>query len=135
MKNPESVIDFQHRDWSTIPVERIGDGIERQMIWGERLMVCRLRFAPHVVTSVHSHQHEQITIVEQGRVMFTVEGQERLACAGDVLHFPSGTRHGATMLDDEVVLVDIFSPIREDFLPHPNGNDNAIVGEAGRGAD
>jgi len=33
-----------------------------------------------------------------------------------VLYFPSGTWHGATMLDEEVILVDIFSPIREDFL-------------------
>ena len=95
---------FSTRDWASIPVERIADGIERQMIWGERLMVCRLRLAPHVVTAVHSHPHEQITIVERGRVRFTVDGQERIASAGDVLHFPSHVRHGATMLDEEVVL-------------------------------
>jgi quercetin dioxygenase-like cupin family protein len=123
MKNPESVLDFQHRDWSTIPVERIGDGIERQMLWGERLMVCRLRLAPHVVTAVHSHPHEQITIVEKGRVRFEVEGRDRIATAGDVLHFPSRVSHGATMLDEEVVLIDIFTPVREDFLSQA-GDDN-----------
>ncbi|MGH9313400.1 MAG: cupin domain-containing protein [Vicinamibacterales bacterium] len=112
-----SVGDFQHRDWSTIPVERVSDGIERQMIWGERLMVCRLRLAPHVVTPVHSHPHEQITIVERGRVRFVVGGTERVSSEGDVLHFPSRVEHGATMLDEEVVLIDIFSPVREDFLP------------------
>ena len=117
MKNPTTLIDFQHRDWSEIPVERVGDGIERQMIWGERLMVCRLRLAPYVVTAVHTHPHEQITIVESGRVMFFVDGREHPASAGDVLHFPSGIRHGATMLDEPVVLVDIFSPVREEFLP------------------
>ena len=79
---------FQHRDWSTIPVQQVGDGIERQMIWGERLMVCRLRLAPHVVTPVHSHPHEQITIVERGRVRFVVGGTERVSSQGDVLHFP-----------------------------------------------
>ena len=117
MSMPESVIDFQHRDWSTIPVERIAEGIERQMIWGERLMVCRLRIQPRVVTAVHSHAHEQITLVERGRVEFTIDGQSRTAAAGDVLHFPSHLRHGATMLDEEVVLIDIFTPVREDFLP------------------
>ena len=35
---------------------------------------------------------------------------------GDILLFPSGFWHGATMLDEEVVLIDVFSPIREDFL-------------------
>jgi quercetin dioxygenase-like cupin family protein len=108
---------FQHRDWSTIPVQQVGDGIERQMIWGERLMVCRLRLAPHVVTPVHSHPHEQITIVERGRVRFVVGGTERVSSQGDVLHFPSRVEHGATMLDEEVVLIDIFTPVREDFLP------------------
>jgi quercetin dioxygenase-like cupin family protein len=107
---------FQHRDWSTIPAERIADGIERQMIWGDQLMVCRLRIAPRVVTAIHTHPHEQITLVERGTVRFTIAGQERVSSAGDVLHFPSHCEHGATMLDEEVVLIDIFSPPREDFL-------------------
>jgi quercetin dioxygenase-like cupin family protein len=117
MNTGESVLQFQHADWRSIPIERIGDGIERQMIWGERLMVCRLHFAPGVVTAVHSHPHEQITIVERGRVLFSIDGQERIATAGDVLHFAPNLRHGATMLGEEVVLIDIFSPLREDFLP------------------
>lgn len=106
----------QHLNWSRIPVEHTGEGIERQMIVGDNLMVCRFRFAPHLVTPEHDHPHEQMTIVERGRVRFLIEGQERIASAGDVLHFPSGCWHGATMLDEEVVLIDIFSPVREDFL-------------------
>lgn len=112
-----SLLEFQHRDWSTVPVERIAQGIDRQIVWGERVMVCRLRLDPHVVTAVHSHPHEQLVIVQRGRVTFFVEGREHLASAGDILCFPSGIEHGATMLDEEVVLIDIFSPIREDFLP------------------
>jgi quercetin dioxygenase-like cupin family protein len=52
----------------------------------------------------------------QGRVKFFIGGEERIVSAGDVLHFPPHNRHGATMLDEEVILIDIFSPIREDFL-------------------
>lgn len=117
MSRPESVVDPRHVDWASIPVEQLATGIERQMIWGERLMVCRLRFAPQVVTVAHSHAHEQITLVERGRLLFIIEGQSRTAVAGDVLVFPPGCEHGATMLDEEVVLVDIFSPVREDLLP------------------
>jgi quercetin dioxygenase-like cupin family protein len=113
----EAARAFQHRDWSSIPVERIATGIDRQMIWGDRLMVCRLRFDPRVVTAVHSHPHEQITLVERGRVRFSVNGDDRIVSTGEVLYFPSGIAHGATMLDEEVVLIDIFSPVREDFLP------------------
>jgi len=106
----------QHTDWNKVPVENLEAGIERQMIVGENLMICRLRFAPHVVTPAHDHPHEQMTIVERGRVRFTIGDQEKIAEAGDVLHFPPGTWHGATMLEEEVILVDIFSPIRQDFI-------------------
>ena len=109
-------IPAQFLNWSNIPFEQIGEGIERQMIVGEKLMICRLRFAPFVVTKEHDHPHEQITIVEKGRVRFFVEGEEQIAEAGDIIHFPPNCWHGATMLDEEVVLIDIFSPIREDFL-------------------
>lgn len=106
-------------DWSIVPCEQIANGIKRQMVIGKNVMVCRFTFDPLVVTDVHSHPHEQITLVTAGKVKFTVDGKSVIANAGDVLYFPSNLQHGATMLEEEVVLIDIFSPIREDFL---NGN-------------
>ena len=105
-----------HTRWDEVPFEQIADGIERQMVVGQRLMLCRLRFRPHVVTPVHSHPHEQMTLVEKGRVRFAIGGETRIASAGDVVCFPSGVSHGATILDEEVVLVDIFTPLRVEFL-------------------
>ena len=104
------------RRWDDVPAQRIADGIDRQMIVGRRLMICRLTLGPHVETPAHSHPHEQMTLVEKGRVRFTIGGHAREAVAGDVLHFRPNVVHGATMLDEEVVLIDIFTPIREDFL-------------------
>ena len=106
----------QHVNWSAVPVERPAEGIERQMVVGHNLMLCRFRFAAHLVTPEHSHPHEQMSIVVKGRVRFFIEGEERVANPGDVLHFPSDCWHGATMMDEEVELIDIFSPVREDFL-------------------
>ena len=117
MSDRNSVLAFQHVDWASVPAERVGEGIVRQMVYGERVMVCRLEIAARTVTPVHTHPHEQITLVERGPVEFIVEGQPRIANTGDVLHFPSNIQHGATMLDTDVVLIDIFSPLREEFLP------------------
>lgn len=103
-------------DWNKVPVEKTAEGIERQMVVGQNVMICRFRFAPFVVTDAHTHPHEQMTLVVQGKVKFIINGEERIVKAGDVLHFPPHNRHGATMLDEEVILIDIFSPIREDFL-------------------
>ena len=103
-------------DWKTVRVEQISKGIERQMVVGQKVMICRFRFDPFVVTPAHRHPHEQMTLVMQGKVKFTMEDEVRIVSAGDILHFPSNHWHGATMLDEEVVLIDVFSPIREDFL-------------------
>jgi quercetin dioxygenase-like cupin family protein len=103
-------------DWDSILIEKTADGIERQMVVGENIMICRFRFEPFLVTPEHTHPHEQMTLVVQGKVKFFIEGEERTVSPGDVLYFPPHNRHGATMLDEEVILIDIFSPIREDFL-------------------
>jgi len=116
MTPPNALALFQHLDWTAIPVEQIAEGVTRQLLSGDRLMVCRLTLAARTVTAIHTHVHEQMTLVERGRADFFVEGRKHTAKAGDVLLFPSGIQHGATMLDEEVVLIDIFSPPREDFL-------------------
>ena len=109
-------VQAQHLNWKTIPVEHPAAGIERQMVVGQNLMICRFRFKPLLVTPEHTHPHEQMSLVIAGQVRFFVDGEERIASPGDILHFPSNCLHGATMMDEEVVLIDIFTPLREDFL-------------------
>lgn len=119
---------FKHSqvdNWDSIPVERLDGGIERQMFVGDKLMICRLRFPANLVTPAHRHPHEQMTIVNRGRVRFIIEEEEIIAEPGDVLRFPSNCWHGATMLDEEVELLDIFTPPREDFLAVQNGHSKA----------
>lgn len=96
-------------DWNAVPVEKTYEGIERQTIVGKNMIVCRFRFAPYLVTDEHSHPHEQMTLIIRGRVKFIISGEERILSAGDVCHFPPYKRHGATMLDEEVIMIDIFS--------------------------
>ncbi len=112
----ETKISALVTDWKTVPAVQTAPGIKRQMIVGQKMTMCRFTFDPLIVTPEHTHPHEQMTLIVQGKVKFTIEGEPRILSAGDVLHFPPYNRHGATMLDEEVVLIDIFSPVREDFL-------------------
>lgn len=116
MIGDEAKIKALVTNWDSIPVEQVSEGIRRQMVVGQNVMMVRFTFDPFLVTPEHTHPHEQMSLVVKGRVKFFIEGEERIVSAGDVLHFPPHNRHGATMLDEEVVLIDIFSPIREDFL-------------------
>jgi len=113
-------------DWNKVKIEEPAPGIKRQMVVGQNFMICRFTFDPFLVTPEHTHPHEQMTLVMQGKVKFIIDGESKIVSPGDVLHFPPNNRHGATMLDEEVVLIDIFSPLREDFLEQStNGNNGA----------
>ena len=72
----------EEMNWDTIPAEQVAEGIERQMVVGEKLMICRLTIQPRVVTAVHTHEHEQMTMVERGRVLYIIDGVERVCSAG-----------------------------------------------------
>ena len=79
------------------------------------LMMVEVTFDKGGVGSVHTHPHEQITYVAKGAFVFTIEGVEHTVKQGDSLYFPSNAKHGCTALEDGI-LVDIFTPQREDFL-------------------
>ena len=115
-------------DWTKVPVAQVAKGIKRQMVVGENVMICRFTFDPFVVTDVHSHPHEQMTMVVKGKVKFIIDGLAVIVAPGDVLHFPPHNSHGATMLDEEVVLIDVFSPIREEFLETPVEVEPVVTG-------
>jgi len=72
-------------DWDKVESQVVGKGIKRQMVIGQKIMVCRFTFDPFVVTPEHTHPHEQVTMVMKGRVKFTISGEERIVKAGDVL--------------------------------------------------
>ena len=60
--------------------------------------------------------HTQITYVVSGRFSFTIDGETRQVAAGDTLLKKNGVPHGCTCLEAGVLL-DIFNPMRGDFLP------------------
>jgi quercetin dioxygenase-like cupin family protein len=94
----------------------VDDGIERQILgYCPDLMLCRVWFQPGAEACVHAHSHSQVTYVESGRFQFQVGHKAVEVRAGDCVYIPSDTRHGAKCLEAGV-LIDCFSPLREDFL-------------------
>ena len=66
---------------------------------------------------LHAHPHEQIAYVTKGRFEFLVEGRENVFLAeGDSIYFEPNVVHGGKPLVDNAILLDIFTPQRDDFL-------------------
>ncbi|NLL24201.1 MAG: cupin domain-containing protein [Spirochaetales bacterium] len=79
-------------------------------------MLCELHFEKGAVGSLHSHPHEQISYVVSGAFEFDINGVKKIVRAGDSLYKEPNVVHGAVCLE-EGILLDFFSPMREDFLP------------------
>jgi quercetin dioxygenase-like cupin family protein len=67
------------------------------------------------VVPEHKHESEQITYILEGALLFEIDGKEILVEKGQVLRIPSWKPHKAVALEETLDL-DIFSPIREDWL-------------------
>jgi len=67
---------------------------------------------------MHSHPHEQIAYITKGSFDFQIEGRENVVLGvGDSIYLEPNVVHGGRPLEDGSTLLDIFTPIREDFLP------------------
>lgn len=97
-------------------IETVGEGIRRQMLgYGPELMVCRVWFDKGAVGEVHAHPHSQSSYVESGKFEVFIDGEKKVLSAGDSFYVAPHLDHGAVCLEAGVLL-DTFSPAREDFL-------------------
>ncbi|MBO4915063.1 MAG: cupin domain-containing protein [Oscillospiraceae bacterium] len=111
----------KHQRWvrydDTLP-EAAGEGVTRRILaYNDTLMCVENSFEQGAVGALHSHPHTQITYVVSGRFSFTIDGETRVVAAGDTLLKEDGVVHGCTCLEAGRLL-DIFAPMREDFLRH-----------------
>jgi quercetin dioxygenase-like cupin family protein len=105
-----------HR-WDEIALEKVTEMISRKIVTGEREMLAQVYLKKGALVPMHSHESEQMTYVLQGALKFLINGEEITVREGEVLHIPSRVQHQAEALDDTFEL-DLFSPIRQDWLDH-----------------
>jgi len=102
--------------WAEIePVEMLPGLNRRTLVCGERLMIAEFRAGSGVEIPLHTHAHEQAGYVVSGEMEMTI-GDDTARCSpGDSYTIPGGALHGARFLS-ECVVIDCFSPPREDYL-------------------
>lgn len=104
---------FVNEDIELMPV---GDGISRKIVaHGGDMMIVEVHFKKGAVGALHQHIHEQVSYCISGKLEFDVNGDKHVIGAGDSVFMPIDSLHGCVVLED-AVLLDIFTPQREDFL-------------------
>ncbi len=103
------------RRWSDIPDEELSPTIRRKAFHSERVTIARFRLAKGSQVARHSHENEQVTMLEEGKLHFIYEGGDLVLSAGETLQIPSHLPHEVVALEDSVA-TDIFAPVREDWI-------------------
>lgn len=91
-------------------------GVEIRTTAGRQIMLSVVTFEPRSVVPDHSHPHEQMGMMISGRLEFVIGGITRVLGPGEIWRIPGGVVHRVRALEEPAVALDVFHPIREDYL-------------------
>lgn len=99
-----------------IGLEACAPGVARRILaYTDALMCVENHFEKGAVGALHQHPHTQITYVVSGQFEFEIDGVKKIVKAGDSMLKMDGIVHGCVCLEAGILL-DIFTPMREDFV-------------------
>ncbi len=101
----------QEKQW-----EDAGNGAQRQIMgYDDSIMMVKVKFGTGDFGAPHRHPHSQVTFVAEGKFEFTVDGKTSIVSKGDGLRMEPDVLHSCRCLEAGL-LIDCFSPMRDDFL-------------------
>lgn len=103
-----------------LPKLELFPGIRSALVAGERVMLSALEMEDSGVVPEHSHPHEQAGLVLEGRLRLRIGVEERELCAGEAFVIPPNVVHSGVVTEGPARVLDIFSPVREDYAGRYN---------------
>ena len=93
------------------------EGIEQKtLVYGSKTLMTEFRLQKGSTLPRHSHPHEQTGYLVAGRIRLHI-GDESYECEpGDSWCVSGDTEHSADIIEDAIA-IEVFSPVREEYLP------------------
>jgi quercetin dioxygenase-like cupin family protein len=104
-----------YRSLASLETLPIWNGIVARAVAGREMTFAIAELAPGAQAVMHQHPNEQIGLVLQGTITFTVGGETRELVPGDTYVIPGDVPHEATAGAVGAVVIDVFSPVRADW--------------------
>jgi quercetin dioxygenase-like cupin family protein len=104
-----------HCDLENREAKEVAPGVHLRTFWGNEMLVSLADLEANAVLPQHSHPHEQAGHVISGEIVITIAGEPRLIKPGDTFIIPGGVEHGVEVGDAPARVLDVFSPVREDY--------------------
>ena len=102
-------------DLQSIPPQMLAEGYLARAIHGEHLTLAVVEVKPGAELPEHRHANEQFGMVIEGSVIFRIGEETRTLEAGGLWRIPSDTPHSVTGGEVGAVVIDVFSPARDDW--------------------
>ncbi len=100
-----------------LKVKPVLESSQLRAVANEHVMMTLFDFGPHdPVMPNHHHPHEQISYILKGSVKMTAGGKSQILKSGEGAVIPSEVEHEVVALEKDTQVLDIFYPLREDYL-------------------
>lgn len=90
-------------------------GCRMRTPYGKNLMLSYLEMDEGAEVPLHDHPHEQGGMLLKGTMELTIGDDVRTVESGSLFIIPPNTPHKAVAVGGPVVVLDVFSPVREDY--------------------
>jgi len=90
-------------------------GVTLRTAWGEKLMMSFVRLAPGALVPPHDHPHEQMGLLLEGELEFTIADEAKSLRAGEIWCIPGGVTHSVRAGEHGAYALDLFAPPREEY--------------------
>jgi quercetin dioxygenase-like cupin family protein len=97
-----------------ITAREIVPGFTGKYLHADNLSIGWLDAKAGYTVPIHSHVHEQVSFVQEGKMLFIIENEEFNLEAGMAITVAPNLKHGATAITD-CKLIDVFNPAREEY--------------------
>ena len=89
---------------------------QKTLAYGDKTLMAEFRLEEGADLPKHSHPHEQTGYLVSGEIELTIGDETHQVKPGDSWCIAGGVEHKATVLEDSVA-IEVFSPVREDYIP------------------
>jgi quercetin dioxygenase-like cupin family protein len=93
----------------------LAPGVTGRPLFGDEVMFNLVECEPGSIVALHSHPHEQLGVILSGSLTLVIDGEPHELGPMQAVALPSGIEHSAVAGPEGAVMLDVFTPVREDF--------------------
>ena len=98
----------------------------KTLVYGNNTLLTEFVLQKNAILPEHNHINEQTGYLVSGHICLTIDNKTHDVFPGDSWNIPSNAKHSARIIEESIA-VEVFSPVREDYLPKNNEQQNLLI--------